>query len=88
MEQNSETRIETILVANGNRKPTRTKPATIRVDEIARVLRIGRLRVYSLLESRVIPGVRLGSRGRWLVSRAAFESWLQSAGNAPGREVA
>ena len=53
------------------------------VDELARELGIGKLKAYRLLELRIIPGIRLGPRGRWLISRVAVESWLQSAGSAP-----
>lgn len=73
--------IEPIPTATGSQKRVGTKSATITINEIARVLRIGRLRVYCLLDSHAIPGVRLGPRGRWLISRSAFERWLATAGS-------
>jgi excisionase family DNA binding protein len=81
MEPNYSENPETMLAANVSQRPTRRKPATMSIDEIARTLKIGRLKAYRLLEAGVIPGVRLGSRTRWLVSRCAFTKWLESAGS-------
>jgi excisionase family DNA binding protein len=83
IEQNSENRIEPVVAVNGRQKSKRSKPATMSVDEIARTLKVGRLKAYRFLDKGVIPAIRLAPRGRWLISRAAFEAWLESAGNAP-----
>jgi hypothetical protein len=63
--------------------------ARIRVPEIAKRLDIGRLAVYALLEGGVIPGVRLKSAGRWLVTRHAYLEWERTAGrNTSGKAAA
>jgi len=56
--------------------------ARMTVDEIARRLAIGRVAVYRMLEEGLLPGIRLGRR--WIVTRAAFESWEQSCGLQKG----
>ena len=57
--------------------------ARMTVEEIARRLDIGRLGVYTMLEQGLLPGIRLGRR--WIVTRAAFEAWEKTCGNADGR---
>jgi excisionase family DNA binding protein len=56
----------------------------ISVPEIAQRLRIGRMAVYSMLEQRIIPGVRLGRR--WIVTRRAYLLWEETCGcrTSPG----
>jgi excisionase family DNA binding protein len=53
--------------------------ARMTVEEIAGRLDIGRLAVYTMLEQGLLPGVRLGRR--WIVTRAAFESWEKTCGS-------
>ena len=57
-----------------------TEPSTITVDQMKRELNCGRLKIYALMESGVIPAVRIHPKGRWIVSRCAFRNWLQVAG--------
>lgn len=42
------------------------------------VLRFGKYAVYKALDEGAISGVRLGNR--WMVSRPAFERWLENCG--------
>jgi excisionase family DNA binding protein len=51
------------------------------VQEIANRLGIGRLAVYSMLESGIIPGIRVGRR--WLITRHAYEQWERTCGTSP-----
>lgn len=53
----------------------------ISVLEIAKRLRIGRLAVYSMLEQRIIPGLRVGRR--WIVTRQAYLTWESTCGLRP-----
>jgi excisionase family DNA binding protein len=55
----------------------------IAIPEIAERLGIGRLAVYSMLEKKIIPGVRLGRR--WIVTLAAYEHWERNCGTAEAR---
>jgi hypothetical protein len=48
------------------------------VEEIARRLDIGRIRVYDLLDAKVIPGIKLN--GRWIITRHAYDTWERTAG--------
>lgn len=50
----------------------------ITVTEICRDLRVGRQRVYQLLEANVIPNVKTGRT--WLVTRHAYQAWKQTCG--------
>jgi excisionase family DNA binding protein len=54
------------------------RSARISIPEIARVLGVGRLAVYAMLDQGVIPGIRLGRR--WIVTRLAFEHWERTCG--------
>lgn len=54
----------------------------ISVPGIGRRLSIGRLAVYSMLEQRIIPGVRLGRR--WIITRHAYLTWECTCGMATG----
>jgi excisionase family DNA binding protein len=51
------------------------------VPEIAQRLDIGRLAVYTMLEQRILPGVRLGRR--WIITRHAYEQWERTCGLRP-----
>jgi len=48
------------------------------VEEIARRLDIGRIAVYTMLEKKMIPAIRLGRR--WIITRHAFEEWERTCG--------
>ena len=48
------------------------------VPEIAHRLGIGRLKVYAMLEQRILPGVRVGRQ--WIITRAAYEQWERTCG--------
>jgi excisionase family DNA binding protein len=48
------------------------------VGEIAARLQIGRIAVYSMLEQRIIPGVRVGRR--WIITRHAYKQWERTCG--------
>ena len=50
----------------------------ITVPEIAQRLGIGRLKVYFMLEQRILPGVRVGRQ--WIVTRHAFDQWERTCG--------
>lgn len=53
-------------------------PARLSIPEIAERLRIGRTAVYNMLESGILPGIRVGRR--WIVTRYAFEEWERTCG--------
>jgi excisionase family DNA binding protein len=53
--------------------------------DIAKRLAIGRAAVYELLESGVIPAIRIGKR--WLVTRYAFDRWERSCGVAASKRA-
>jgi excisionase family DNA binding protein len=52
------------------------------ISEIANRLSVGRLAVYTMLEQGLLPGIRLGRR--WIVTRAAFETWEKTCGTRTG----
>jgi excisionase family DNA binding protein len=47
----------------------------LRPDEAARMLSIGRSKLYELLSTNVLPTVRIGKSVR--VPRAALEKWIE-----------
>jgi excisionase family DNA binding protein len=51
------------------------------VVEICQDLGLGRARVYEMLESRIIPNVRVGRT--WVVTRHAYEQWKRTCGLGP-----
>jgi hypothetical protein len=53
-------------------------PSRVSIPEIVQDLAIGRHSVYQMLESGILPGIRL-KRG-WLVTRHAYESWKRTCG--------
>ena len=53
------------------------EPLLLRIDEVRRLLGIGRTECYSLIASGVIPSVRLGPR-MIRVPRHALLDWLAS----------
>jgi excisionase family DNA binding protein len=59
-----------------------TDSSRISVIEIARRLHVGRLAVYSMLERRIIPGIRLGRR--WIITRHAYLDWERTCGRDAG----
>ena len=50
----------------------------LKVDEVARMLRVPSARVYDLARQRVIPSVRMGRQIR--VDRAALRRWIEAGG--------
>jgi len=56
----------------------RKKNAALGVNEIAKRLGVGRLRVYAMLEAGVIPGIRFGRN--WIVTRHAYGEWERTCG--------
>jgi excisionase family DNA binding protein len=52
------------------------------VQDVARRLNIGRLAVYTMLEQRIIPSVRIGRR--WIITRNAYEQWERTCGMRSG----
>ena len=63
-------------------KSLESTSSRISVLEIARRLNIGRLAVYSMLEQRIIPGLRLGRR--WIITRQAYMTWETTCGLRSG----
>lgn len=53
-----------------------TEPATMKIEEAARLLGVGRQTAYDLANRGELPGaLRLGRR--WVISRKALEAWLE-----------
>jgi excisionase family DNA binding protein len=50
----------------------------ITVPEIAQRLNIGRLKVYAMLDQRILPGIRVGRK--WIIKRHAYEQWERTCG--------
>ncbi len=50
----------------------------VTVQDIMADLQIGKHSVYQMLDSNIIPGIRLG-RG-WLVTRNAYDRWKETCG--------
>lgn len=50
----------------------------ILITEISRDLGIGKGKVYEMLESKALPGMRVGRT--WIVTRYAYERWKQTCG--------
>ncbi len=48
------------------------------VDELAEVLGLSRISVYTALRAGEIPSIRLGKR--FVLPRAAIQRWLEGAG--------
>ena len=55
----------------------REDPIVLTVDEVAEILRIGRISAYQAIERGEIPHVRVGRR--ILVPRVAFERMLSAS---------
>jgi excisionase family DNA binding protein len=51
---------------------------TMTVTEMAQDLRVGKPRVRQMLKDGTIPSVRVGAR--YIVSRMAFDRWLENLG--------
>jgi len=58
--------------------PTPMQPATVKVEEAARILGIGRQTAYELARQGKIPVLRLGKR--LVVPKVALERMLAEAG--------
>jgi excisionase family DNA binding protein len=48
----------------------------LRADEVARALRLGRSKVYEMMQTGELPVVRIGRSVR--VARAALEDWVRA----------
>ena len=54
-----------------------TEPATMTIEEAARLLGVGRQTAYDLANRGELPGaLRLGRR--WVISRKAVDAWLNA----------
>lgn len=53
----------------------------ISIKEIAEDLEFGKMAVYEMLETGILPGIRVGKQ--WLVTRQAYEQWKQTCGTLP-----
>ena len=53
-----------------------TEPATMKVEEAARLLGVGRQTAYDLAARGELPGARRLGR-RWVVSRVVLQSFLE-----------
>jgi len=62
--------------------PAQTASRRMSVQDIARLLNIGRLAVYEMLEREIIPGIRVGRR--WIITRHAYEHWERTCGMRTG----
>ena len=61
------------------------QPQRLTVDQIAKDLRIGRSKVYEMLEARIIPNIRVGRT--WIVTRNAYDLWKRNCGTAPANRM-
>ena len=52
-----------------------TEPLLLKAEEVAKLLRIGRSKVFAMLAAGELPVVRLGRLVR--VPRAALEGWIE-----------
>lgn len=52
--------------------------ARIKVPEICRRLELGERAVYGMLEAKIIPAIRVGTR--WVIARYAYEEWEKTFG--------
>ena len=52
-----------------------TEPLLLKAEEVAKLLRIGRSKVFAMLAAGELPVVRLGRSVR--VPRAALEGWIE-----------
>lgn len=59
---------------NSDQNPT--VPKTYRVDDVARILGIGRSSAYNLVKEGHFKVVRIGSSIR--ISRKSFDEWLEN----------
>lgn len=58
-----------------------TPISRITIQEISDRLAIGEMAVYQMLQRGELPGKRIGTgKGRWLVTREAFDAWLPTWG--------
>lgn len=55
-------------------------PSRVTVEEITSDLGLGRVRVYQMLDLKIIPNIKVGQR--YLVTRHAYEEWKKTCGLA------
>lgn len=53
----------------------------LRVDEVAKQLKLGRSTVYALIQQQRIPHIRIGTAVR--IPKEAFETWLREQLRSP-----
>jgi excisionase family DNA binding protein len=67
---------------SGCLEASEVKSGRITVLEIAQRLGVGRVAVYSMLEQRIIPAIKLGRR--WIITRRAYREWERTCGTRAG----
>jgi excisionase family DNA binding protein len=71
-------------MSNNNTEPEEPQ-LLLRADDVARLLSLGRARVYTLMSEKALPTVRIGRSVR--VPAQALRAWLASRTTVP-KEVA
>ena len=75
---------KTLKAAPGSHVGQDGATATYRPDDLARMLGISRNGVYTALRNGKIPHIRIGRR--FVIPKAAVESWFQSIGRQSGQQ--
>jgi excisionase family DNA binding protein len=73
-----------VQVANENEPGVLDADAVLDVEEVARLLRVGRNTIYELVARNHIPHRRLLKQIRF--SRTSVMAWLGSCGRSPGAQ--
>ncbi len=63
-------------------RPVDDAPLLLRAEEAARLLGLGRSKVFEMLATGELPAVRIGRAVR--VSRASLERWVRDQTGEPG----
>lgn len=63
-------------MTTANPTPQPTQPLLLRVDEAARLLSLGRTKVYELMSAGVLPFVKCGTARR--IPLAALTQWVEA----------
>ncbi|MEQ1618881.1 MAG: helix-turn-helix domain-containing protein [Terricaulis sp.] len=66
-------------------EPTHTRPIAASPAEAARLIGIGRTKLYEALSSGVLPSYRVGTRR--LIRVADLEAWLEAQPANAGRQA-
>ena len=67
--------MERLGTANCKTEGRSTEPLLLKAEEVAKLLRVGRSKVFAMLAAGELPVVRLGRSVR--VPRAALEGWIE-----------